>query len=77
MIDWLHNYTWNNITAYFCLKKQLEYISCYFFTAMEGIQECSHEPIEMPTATSLSPVEFPSTDLVAIYECTPNAKMSG
>ena len=48
-----------------------------FFTAMEGIQECSLEPIEMPTATFLPSVEFPSTHLVAICECTPNAKMSG
>ena len=69
---------YERITAYFCLKNNLNiYVSCFFFTAMEGIQECSLEPIEMPTATSLSPVEFPSTDLVAIYECTPHAKMSG
>ena len=60
-----------------------------FFTAMEIIQECSHEPIEMPTE-HLHPLlnfhlhitnviechlRMPSTN--AIYECTPNAKMSG
>ena len=48
-----------------------------FFTAMEGIQECSHEPIEMRTVTSPSPVQFPSTDLVAICKWPRNARMSG
>ena len=46
-----------------------------FFTAMEGIQECSLEPIEMPTATSLSSVNFhlhislPSTNVHQMLKC--------
>ena len=48
------------------MKNQLEYKSYYFSIAMEGTQECSHEPIEMPSTTSPSPVEFPSIDLLAI-----------
>ena len=64
---------YNNITVW---KINLN-INHTFFTAMERIQGCSHEPIEILTTTSLSPVEVPSTDLVAICEWRPNTRMSG